>query len=105
MDKNTILKTGFSNAFIAAAYITLVAIFIHNAEKIFGPSEDQPLTIVAMLLLLVISVAVMGITIFGRPLMWYLDGKKKEAVLLVFHTIFFLMILAVLIFSSLALRT
>ena len=104
MSKNSIAKTGLLNAIIATAYIGLVALFMSNADQLFGGGDDNALNIVAMLLLLVISVAIMGITIFGRPLMWYLDGKKKEAVLLVFHTIFFLLILAIIIFSSLALK-
>jgi len=47
-----------------------------------------------MLLLLVISVAITGFAVFGKSIMWYLDGKKKEAPSLLFLTIgFFALIL------------
>lgn len=46
-----------------------------------------------MLLLLVLSVAVMGVLIFGKPLMLYLDGAKKEGVKLLLYTIGFLFIM------------
>jgi len=32
-----------------------------------------------MLLLLVISVAMMGVLIFGKPTLWYLEGKKERS--------------------------
>ncbi|MBI5045747.1 MAG: hypothetical protein HZC14_01935 [Candidatus Niyogibacteria bacterium] len=40
-----------------------------------------------MLSLLVFSAALVGILIFGRPLLWYLDGKKQDAVYLLACTL------------------
>jgi hypothetical protein len=55
-----------------------------------------------MLSLLVFSAALVGSLIFGRPILWYLDNKKKEAVLLLAYTLasFFVIIclFSVLIF-------
>lgn len=84
-----ITKNAFANALLATGYIGLIALFFNYANKIFG-AEDTPLTPVAFLLLFVISAAVMAILVFGRPILWYLDGFKKEAVKLVFSTIGFL---------------
>jgi len=58
--------------------------------------------IAVFLLLLVISVSVMGTVIFARPAMWYLDGKKQEAVRLVLWTVGFLLVAAAILFFALA---
>lgn len=97
MNKNTILKTGFLNALIATAYIAVVALIISNGESLFG-KNDSVLTGMLFLLLFVISAAVMGVTIFGRPLTWYLDGQKKEAILLVSYTLALLLFIAIIVF-------
>jgi len=46
-----------------------------------------------MLLVLVFSAALTGILIFGRPAIWYLDGKKSEALFLLFYTLGALLII------------
>ena len=54
---------------------------------------------IVMLSLLVFSVAIMGVLIFGRSAMWYLDGRKDEALSLLAHTLaifFFIIIVALL---------
>ncbi len=78
MNRKTIIRYGFLHAFGAAAYIALVAAFITSANKFLGQANNL-LGIMAFLLTLVISVAVMGLVIFGRPAMWYLNGSKKRS--------------------------
>jgi hypothetical protein len=51
-----------------------------------------------MLLLFVFSAALMGILVFGRPVMWYIDGKKKEAVLLLIQTVGIILVVTLLAF-------
>ena len=97
MSKNATLKAGFLNALIATAYIAVVALVITNGESLFG-KNDSVLNGMLFLLLFVISAAVMGVTIFGRPIMWYLDGKKTEAILLVSYTLALLLIIAIIVF-------
>jgi len=97
--KNSVLKNGLLNALIAAIYIILVATLITNLEKSFE-NNNPTLGGIAFLLLFVISAAVMGLVIFGRPLIWYLDGKKKEAVSLVFYTLAFLVVIAFIVFFA-----
>lgn len=95
MNKNQITKYAFFNALIAATYIALVATIMNNIEHFIGSNEggnDSVFAPITFLLLFVISAAVMAITIFGRPVMWYLDGKRKEAVGLVLSTIGFLIL-------------
>jgi hypothetical protein len=43
----------------------------------------------------------MGILVFGQPLAWYVDGKKKEALSLLSYTMMALLVLLVLTFVGL----
>jgi hypothetical protein len=99
--KENIIGQGILNALGAALYITLVATFITHIESIFGPMKGV-LSVVAFLLVLVISVSIMGITIFLKPVLWYLDGNKKEAVKLLASTVVSLIVIVAVVFSALA---
>ena len=100
MDK--IWKVSLLNSIGTLVYIALVATLMSNAEQIFGKMNDV-LGPVTFLLLFTLSALVVGILILGRPIMLYLDGKKKEAVQMLFgsmgwlatFTVIFLVILAV----------
>lgn len=79
MDKK-IVKLAFLLALGEAAYITLVALFMFTVGKLFGDKPDPEIIApIAFLLLFVISAAISGALILGRPLMLYLDGQKKQA--------------------------
>jgi hypothetical protein len=96
------LKYGGTHALATGAYVICVALFLSRAEQFFG--QEKTLFIpIAMLLLLIFSVALVGSLIFGRPILWYLDGKKKEAVALLACTLAILFVLVVLAFVALAL--
>lgn len=95
-----IAKRATINALLAFAYVTVVGLFISNASMIFG-QKDTALTPVAALMLLVFSAALMGILVFGQPLMWYIDGKKKAALTLLGYTMAALLMLMVLTFAAL----
>ena len=94
--KNNIVKYGVLNALGTAAYIVLIATFLSYAQDIFGPEEPKSVLVpIMMLSLLVFSVAMVGLLLFGRPILWYWDGKKSEAVSLIAHTMvaFFVLVL------------
>lgn len=78
-------KTGFSNALGTVVYIVLVSTFMQNGERIFG-KEDTIIIPIAILLLFVLSAIIVGYLVLGKPVMLYLDGKKKEAVSLLMMT-------------------
>lgn len=103
--KNTITKTALFNAVATALYIILIASFLFYAPKLFGPPRPDdnktPLIPVVMLSLLVFSAATTGSLIFGRPILWYLDGKKKEAVQLLFSTLGIFLIITLVAISVL----
>ena len=73
-----IIKYSLANALATALYIILVAFFIFSLNSPGQPDEKTLLIPIAMLMLLVFSVALIGTLIFSRPIVWYLDGKKKS---------------------------
>jgi hypothetical protein len=95
-----IFKRAVINALLASAYVTIIGLFMSNASRIFG-QKDTTLTPVAVLMLLVFSSALMGILVFGQPLMWYIDGKKKAALNLLGYTMAALLIFMMLTFTAL----
>jgi hypothetical protein len=97
----TILKYAIGHAVGAAVYIGLVAAFITYIPKIFGGDPGGYLGPVLFLLVFVISAAAMGLIIFARPAMWYMDGRKREALSLAFATLGFLIVIAALVFAGL----
>lgn len=101
---NTILKYAGLNAAGTALYIALVSTFLFNASAIFGKDrEDTVLAPIAMLLLFVLSASTTGLLVLGRPIFWYLEGKKKESVLLLIATLGVLFLITVLAFIGVAL--
>ncbi len=71
----------YINAALASAYIVLVALGITTLGTLVGPdSDDTVLAPIAMLSLLVLSVAFMAFMFFYRPVALLLDGKRDEAV-------------------------
>jgi hypothetical protein len=97
-----ILKRASINALAAFAYVTAVGLFMSHASVIFD-QKDTAFTPVAALMLLVFSAALMGILVFGQPVMWYVDGKKKDALNLLGYTMAALLVLLVLTFAMLLL--
>lgn len=93
-----ILRYAFLNSFLTALYVYLVANFIFFLDTLSPGHVSSVFIPVAMLMLLVFSVAVVGSLIFGRSVMWYIDGKKKEAVVLLSYTLGILFLIIVLVF-------
>lgn len=73
-------------------YTSAVAWFLFNGEHIFGGDKNF-LVPVTLLLLFVTSAAITGILVFGRPIYFYLNGLKKEAVKLLIYTIISLFVI------------
>jgi hypothetical protein len=95
LDKN-ILKQSLTYSALAVAYVAVVVMFMQNAQRLLGPDDNMAAPL-AFLLLLVVSAATMGMLIFGKPVMLYLDGKKREAVTMVIYTIGSLAVFTVLL--------
>ena len=74
----------------------LVGFFIYSGERIFGDKPSAFIPII-MLLLFVFSALLTGTLILGKPIFWYIEGKKKEAVSLLLYTIVVFLITILLI--------
>lgn len=94
---NDILKKAFLHALGTAAYIVLIVLFVFSLQA-FQQEPDTIIIPMAMLMLFVCSAAITGFLVFGRPIMWYIDGKKKEAISLLAHTLGILFIITVTFF-------
>jgi hypothetical protein len=100
--KNIIFKNASINALATFSYVTAVAMLLFYAPKNFEPNKTETVLIpIVMLSLLVFSAAITGILIFGKPAIWYFDGKKKEALLLFTYTLGIFGIITVLAFFGL----
>ncbi|MEK7631436.1 MAG: hypothetical protein AAB445_01020 [Patescibacteria group bacterium] len=95
----------FLHSLGVVVYISFVSFLMFNVERIFGGQPDTFLAPVAFLLLFTLSAAIVGLLVFGRPIMLYLDGKKREAVEFAATTVGFLFIEAILVFTVLALAS
>lgn len=85
-----IIKIALLHAFGTSAYIAGISSLLFYGENFLPfPEEDAVYMPIMMLSLLVFSAALTGSLVFGRPLLWYLDGKKQEAVKLLIYTLGF----------------
>jgi len=80
-----VVKQSFINTLLAVIYISLVALFLTNAENWFG-SANQLFGVTIMLMLFSLSALVVGGLLVVRPLLLYIDGKKKEAVSIIVYS-------------------
>lgn len=74
-----ICKQSFWFSAGTAAWISIVAAFMQNANDWFG-TQDSIISISALLILFATSALVVGGLLVGKPIFLYIDGKKKEAV-------------------------
>ena len=95
-----IFKNALLNSLGTTAYIAAVASLFFYGLKNLGPGNTVLIPIF-MLMLFVFSAAFTGLLVFGRPMLWYLDGKKKEAVSLLVSTLLIFLITALVVFLSL----
>ena len=88
------------HAVLVFIYTSGVAWLLFNAQSIFGQVHNffGPL---AMLMLFVLSAAIVGSLVLGRPAWLYFDGQKKEALQFLGYTILWLFILTVIVFTVL----
>lgn len=94
------IQNAFINSIGTVAYIALVASFMFFIQDAL-PKEDTIFVMISILLLFVCSAAITGFLVFGKPIMLYIDCKKKEAVRLLSYTIFIILLITLLFFSFL----
>ena len=93
-------KWAVINSLGTTAYIILIASFIYALNNIDNPGKTVFVPI-AMLMLFVFSAAFTGSLVFGRPILLYLDGKKRESLYLLTYTLGILLALTIFVFMFL----
>jgi hypothetical protein len=99
--KKSLITQSFFLALGEGAYIALVALFMRNINKILGQGPEI-LAMAAFLILLVLSAALSGALILGKPALLYFDNKKKEALKLFAMTLGWMFVFLVIMLSVLA---
>ncbi|MBI5732995.1 hypothetical protein HY967_03495 [Candidatus Jorgensenbacteria bacterium] len=79
-------------------YVFLVASIMFNNKAIFG-EEVGILVPLFMLLLFVVSASITGLLVLGKPIFLYINGFKKEALILLFATLAWLVVFLVGVMS------
>jgi len=82
-----VIKYATINSFGTAVYVMFIASFIYFLGNAFSETSKTVFIPIAMLMLFVFSAAFTGTLVFGRPIIWYLNGKKREALSLLFYTL------------------
>jgi len=102
--KGKIIKQAIINAVATMAYILVVSSLLFYGPKFFDAGKpDTILVPIFMLSLLVFSVAIVGLLIFGRPILWYWDRQKREAITLIIYTLGTFFIIVLIVFGTLLL--
>jgi hypothetical protein len=92
----------YLNAGAAAAYIALLGLLFQYIGQAKGNTPDTFIAPIAMLSLLVFSVALMGFLFFYRPAILLLENKRKEAVDYFFKTLATFGVITLVIFGVLS---
>ena len=104
MTNGKLALNGLLHAVGTIVYIFLVSLLLFKGGPLFGNAPSL-LMAITMLCLLVLSATIVGTLMLGRPILWYFNGAKREAVklfswsliwLLVFTVIFLILMATVL---------
>lgn len=107
MSNRSLITRAFINALGTTVYIALVVLFMQYAPKFFEEmkGDNNPIAPMIFLMLFVISAAITGALVLGKPVLLYLDGLKVGAVRLFLYTVGFLATILFLTFISIVLIT
>ena len=97
------IKYSFLHALGTAAYIALLVVIVWFGDRRMVVDIPEILGPMLFLMVFVLSAAITGSLVLGRPVMWYLNGKKNEAVMLFVYTLAWLALFTVLILALLTL--
>jgi hypothetical protein len=96
---NSPILHSLAHALLVFIYVAFVAWFMTHANALGIPADNEN-TIWGPILfftLFVISAAITGALVLGRPLLLYLDGMKKEGILFFAYTVAWMAIITVLV--------
>ena len=102
MNNSKLALQAVTHSVATFSYISIVAWVMINGERFFGSGPDDIRAPLLILTLFVFSAMVTGTLLLGRPIYYFLNGKKQEAVKLTAYTILSMFVLVVLAFVLLA---
>jgi len=91
-----IRKTALLNVVYTTVYVIVISLFLGYGSNIKIGKVSPFIASIVFLLLFVFSAALTGFLVVGKPLQLYIDGKKKDALSLLFYTLIFLFILTLI---------
>jgi hypothetical protein len=94
------MKQGFLQALAVGLYITLVGLFMWNANNIMGKMDGFWSPILALLLFST-SALICGLIVFLKPYKLFFADKKKEALTVVVSTTVWLFVFLLVFLLSL----
>lgn len=97
------VAVGILNGLATAAYVFLVALLMNNIERVFDQNESELAGASAMLLLFVMSAAIVGSLVLGRPIVLFLSNQRRTAFAMFGTTLATLLVLVLSIFLVLIL--
>lgn len=97
MQKSETISKSFLHALGVLVYVSLVVLLMNNIDRLFDGRPAPFWGPLAMLLLFVLSVAIVGILVFAKPVMMYLEGAKKEGIALLVYIVAWLALITCLI--------
>lgn len=94
MSQYKLILNGFVNVAGVAVYVSLVSLLMRYAGTIVDKVNNY-IGPVLFLLLFVLSAAVTGGLVLGRPILLYIDGQKSDGVKLFLYTLGWLFVFIV----------
>lgn len=95
------MKNPYLNALAAVLYISIIVTGLQMTERVDTPDPVTPLLPMAMLSLLVFSVALMGFLFFWNPVMLFIDGDRVGATKFFLKTLGTFGVCMVILFTAL----
>lgn len=93
-------REGLFQALAITLYISLIGIFFHNADDLFG-NLSTPFAPILMLLLFSTSALICGALVFYKPYRLFVAGKTKDAAEVVVSTAVWLFVFLAVFFGAL----
>lgn len=103
MNNIKVFTQSFIHTALIVTYTAGVSWVLSNGQKIFG-EEKTFLAPLSFLLLFVLSAAIVGSLVVGRPVMLYVNGQKSDALKFFGATLAWIFVFILVIFAEFFLR-
>jgi len=93
---NKLIQRSLLNALGTLAYVSTLVTLVLNGEKMFG-TVNPSIAPIMFLTVFVLSAAVTGGLVLGKPVMLFLNNQKNEAIRLFIYTLCWLALAVVIL--------